>query len=728
MLDIAGEILNGENRMIYGNYASKYHELGMQPIPLDGKKPILSKWQVGCKRAFTEMEIERMIKKYPNKNIGICLGPSSGLVAIDIDIPREHPEFGNILKILPKTPVSKVGAKGITLFYKCEETIKPWKKDPFAEFLSIGNQTVMPPSIHPDTKKTYHWVDEDIMESFDEIPILTSNRIEQAKIFCDGLKQKYKGSTKQGRNSKLFHMSLAAADKGKSRDLVCDELMQFDLLAHEKPYFSDVAENKGEDPRSFALRMVDRAMETVGRSPVDNVDEIVDEIDENYPSKKNGFYNLVGEEKAKWVPDYEGLAEYLDKEVNLKFFNKSPYLYNGKHYEYVVDPKAKKEILNLIRVRRPNPNTIDMFFKFSMVENQQERSELVSPDGHINMNNGVFRLSDCSMLPHDPSFMFDYCLPHDYDPNATCPEFDKFLDFIFSGDQQRIDLALEIIAYCVMGGPPFLEKAFVFVGEGANGKTTLINVIRDLLGIPNCSSLSMARLSDLNSLSLIDNKLANLVEESPKKTIDSETFKNLVSGGLIQAKMLYKDQYYFKNKARLIFATNHMPHFQDSSHGNIRKLCFLSFDRIIMEHEMDRTLYKKLEAEYSGIFNKAISKIEELKKSKSLTIPNTSHNLMNEYRLDSDSVYRFLNETVQIDAKYKVVLKAQKIYAFYKEWCEESGIRSYLGNRAFYQRVRKLTHGNASIFPGVHELKRDNQLAYSGLMPCTDRHLNWFTF
>lgn len=145
---------------MYGTYALAYAKKGMAVTPLHGKRPFVDAWEQ------TTASTVLIDSSYKNSNIGLLCGEPSGVIVIDID--TLNPDIEKvIIDSLPKTPVMKKGKKGLNFFfrYNGEKTVNykhPLsKKDMIFELISTGRQTVLPPSIHPDTKEPYQWCDID---------------------------------------------------------------------------------------------------------------------------------------------------------------------------------------------------------------------------------------------------------------------------------------------------------------------------------------------------------------------------------------------------------------------------------------------------------------------------------------------------------------------------------------------------------------------------------------
>jgi hypothetical protein len=117
-----------------------------------------------------------------DSGIGVVGGKAShGMVAVDTD--SDDPAIKTaIAKVLPATPVKKIGAKGETAFYYGPDITvsRSWNINGkrVCDLIADGRQTVLPPTIHPDTGAPYRWVG-DSLDSYDpdELPFLSADTI-----------------------------------------------------------------------------------------------------------------------------------------------------------------------------------------------------------------------------------------------------------------------------------------------------------------------------------------------------------------------------------------------------------------------------------------------------------------------------------------------------------------------------------------------------------------------
>ena len=145
---------------MFAEYAQKYWDAGLPVMPLrpQSKIPVLSSWQNYSIDMPDEDTRKRWLEAYPDGNMGLPMGPKAGLVAVDLD--TDDPRVIKVLEaILPVTPWERVGKKGSIRVYRYtgERTfrVKDSEGKTLVEVLSKSTQIVLPPSIHPDTKRPY---------------------------------------------------------------------------------------------------------------------------------------------------------------------------------------------------------------------------------------------------------------------------------------------------------------------------------------------------------------------------------------------------------------------------------------------------------------------------------------------------------------------------------------------------------------------------------------------
>lgn len=343
---------------IFQDHARRYYENGYSVIPLvkDEKRPFFLGWEKYCRRLPTDAEVTVWEDTYHNKNIGLACGEASQVVAIDIDTD-DLIKMNIIDKILPPCPVRKKGKKGETRFYRYSGESN-WKLTiegedrPVVELLSTGNQTVLPPSIHPETKKPYTWTTpltlrDTKVEDLSPLPKDLQEKLKAALQVVAKPRSESQAMGTGGRNQRLKNQAIAALLKGKEENEIVQELYAYDLTKHTPPYFSDSSETqmKGKDPRENALKLVQSLKHSLEkRDMLSGVTRSVPAIDKTVLS---GYEVAIGESEV--ILFAEALSEATTQALGL--------ISVGNAKEFNLSLVAKKNITVCLSQEKENTLT-----------------------------------------------------------------------------------------------------------------------------------------------------------------------------------------------------------------------------------------------------------------------------------------------------------------------------------------------------------------------------------
>lgn len=220
--------------------------------------------------------------------------------------------------------------------------------------------------------------------------------------------------------------------------------------------------------------------------------------------------------------------------------------------------------------------------------------ELNLPAHLINLKNGLLNLNSFELENHSSQYHFTSQIDCEFDREAQCPTWLTFLSETFSDDLTKIDVLQEFFGYCLS---PITNhaKALILEGEGANGKSVILNVLAGLLGADNCACVSLDQIKNEHYLATLFGKMVNIsTETNTKAQIYEATFKALVSGDLVSADKKYEQPFQFKNTCKLAFAFNDAPRFDDKSHALYRRLLVIPCLNHVEEINQDRNLTEKL--------------------------------------------------------------------------------------------------------------------------------------
>ncbi len=302
----------------------------------------------------------------------------------------------------------------------------------------------------------------------------------------------------------------------------------------------------------------------------------------------------------------------------------------------------------------------------------------------INLQNGTFEITKTSQKLRNFSAkdFLTYQLPFEYDENADCPMFEKYLDQVLP-EKELQNIVSEFFGYIFTKGLK-MEKAMLLYGSGANGKSVLFDIMNALLGKENISNFSLSNLLEEHNRALIAYKLLNYGSEiNATKTRDE--FKNLVSTEPIQARLKYGNSFTMEHYAKLAFNCNELPKDFDHQNAYFRRLLIIPFRVTIPEADQDKTLANKvIKTELAGVFNWIIAGLKRLLETEKFTESEIVKETLETYKRESDSVASFIDENANL-----VGLSLKAAYADYRTFCIDCGIRP-LGRNNFSKRLQTL--------------------------------------
>lgn len=457
---------------------------------------------------------------------------------------------------------------------------------------------------------------------------------------------------------------------------------------------------------------------------VDKAVEIVDNSGDDclWPSKETGFFVQVmnGRGELKEEPRFMELAHYFRNELGLRASDSYLLIWNGTHYERIERNAVNKMIIDLT-MERVKPWQFDQFFKTIKSECDDNSMTFLEVDGFINLKNGVLSVATGELLPHNKIYDFRYTLPYDFDPEAKCSTWSKYLDEVFIGDKDLIGLTQEIFGYTVLGGKPYLHKAFMLYGTGRNGKSVFLDTLRGMLGESNCSSTPIDSLGEKFSRSDLMGKIANLAGETERREIASGVFKAIVGGDSIKASFKGKDEFNFSPQCRMFFSGNFYPTFKDSSAGMNERLVIIPFVRYFKTEERDTGLTEKIIAELPGVFNWALLGLARLRERGYLPSVRSVNELKEEYQIASCSVFGFMHAKCAI-GECGAWTKLTDFYKNYQDYCIEMGTsqKSKISFAMTLSGYLLKDFGNAAIRKNRERFAETQHLSIFGQMRLAD--------
>jgi P4 family phage/plasmid primase-like protien len=279
---------------------------------------------------------------------------------------------------------------------------------------------------------------------------------------------------------------------------------------------------------------------------------------------------------------------------------------------------------------------------------------------------------------HDPRVFGATVLPYAFDASATCPLWQQTLQEIFpplSDGDRRQHILQEFFGYCLLPWNHSLEQFVILLGLGANGKSVILAVLRHVLGAENVSHVPLDALSSEFRAGDMAGKLSNIAAEMQRmQRVQEGLLKQLISGEPTQVNRKHKAPITIYPSAKLVFATNYLPPFADTSDGIWRRMCVIPLHERFDAGRRDLRRADRLREELPGIFNWALEGSQRLLQQDAFTTCEICDQACSEHRHDSDPFRQFIDECC--DVTEGAIVPVDELYFTYKEFCEQSGKKS----------------------------------------------------
>lgn len=303
-------------------------------------------------------------------------------------------------------------------------------------------------------------------------------------------------------------------------------------------------------------------------------------------------------------------------------------------------------------------------------------------EDYINFKNGMLEIATGDLKPHDPAYLSTVQLGCAWNPEATCPKFDGFVESTLEPAYAR--LLWQMIAYLMFSGNPH-QTAFLLLGGGSNGKGTVLRVITRLLGRQNVSAVSLDDLGD-NRFATADlyGRIANIAGDIDATfQAHTATFKKLVGEDVLRAENKGKPAFDFENWAVPVFSANKIPASGDVTKGYLRRWTILEFGRVFEGDNKIPGLSAMLYAELEGIAAKALTFLPEVLLKGFAQVTEGQER----FAMALDQVRQWVEEkTVEAEG---AETPRSELYKAYRWWADDMGTGKLKASE-FFQRLEDL--------------------------------------
>lgn len=322
----------------------------------------------------------------------------------------------------------------------------------------------------------------------------------------------------------------------------------------------------------------------------------------------------------------------------------------------------------------PKPETIIIPFKDRWLEIDNAGTiKNISP----NKNFGITHLINAEVGNKEEIF-----IPEELDDKCL---FYKFLNDCLPDKEEQAVLQ-EYVGYTFLPDTRY-QKAMVFEGNGGNGKGSMTKIISALH-----ENVASIRLDNIGSFGLaqLPNSSLVVVNEVPKKGIDEEMFKQLISGDSVVIEAKQKDQFTYRPFAKWLISCNAFPKISDESKGVWRRVMLIKFLNNFEENKnIDVNIDNKIIAnEMFNVVQWALIGLQRLLargENGGFVIPKSMKNNIIEEQNNSNNVNQFIDDSY-LTISTTGTTKKDEIYFQYNTFCEDNGIKPF-GSGQFWKRM-----------------------------------------
>lgn len=326
----------------------------------------------------------------------------------------------------------------------------------------------------------------------------------------------------------------------------------------------------------------------------------------------------------------------------------------------------------------------------------------------VTVGNGVLNPETRALYDFDSRRMLTKKMGANYDPDATAPEFEAFLEQVLPDPAMR-DYVQRAMGYTLLGEND-QRAIFMIKGPSGTGKSQFLNIFEGLFGTFGTTAAAATfrhtRNEATNDLHALRGKrFVTTSETSETSVMDEELIKRITGRDNVTSRDLYEKNSTWTPECAIWLATNFSPKFNTDDPAIWARFKPIVFDQQFSREEGTEIpdLGKKILAkEASGILNWVLEGVRKYRE-RGLGQPETVTEEVNRERLESDNVAQFLDSMIEdgrLEERQGRTISRATLYDLYENWCQKDR-QHPLGQRRFTRRLRALRNYGDTKSNGV---------------------------
>jgi putative DNA primase/helicase len=366
---------------------------------------------------------------------------------------------------------------------------------------------------------------------------------------------------------------------------------------------------------------------------------------------------------ARWKVDDGGLVTRLAHQTALKIFDE---------VKHAADTEEQKEIVQWA-FKSQSKDRINAMIASAAPYMVVDHTELDKDPWLLNCENGTLDLRTGELRDPRPEDLITKLAPVSFDPYAPARTFEAFLERVLPNGALR-KFVQRVLGYAITGDTSEHILPFLY-GTGANGKTTLVNAVLNVLGDYGQQAAPDLLLSKRGShptelADLFKARFVPSVEVEDGRRFAESLLKQLTGGDRIKARRMHEDFWEFEPTHKVFLAANHKPVVRGSDHGIWRRIKLIPFEVRVPESEQDKKLPEKLSAEASGILAWLVRGCLDWQEN-GLGEPDEVIAATDAYRSEMDVLAAFIDDRCVVAPNAEAT--AKDLWGAWKSWADEAG-------------------------------------------------------
>lgn len=423
-------------------------------------------------------------------------------------------------------------------------------------------------------------------------------------------------------------------------------------------------------------------------------------------------------EDAKKPPTETMIVEDIAKKHNLIFVeNDGFYEWSGQIWkkisDYTVERYAGEEYGTTFRTAQRMAQVRKHLYSEKLANVEFNKRNLMNfPNGTLELDTGIFR-------EHRETDYCSFFQSYAYDPAARCPRWEKFIEECTDDDPKRMEALQTIMGYVMLADCRY-QLMFLLMGKGGNGKSVYLDVMKELFGAENCTTVDPEQMNDNFQRILLRDSLVNYASEiSGDMSATVKWVKSIACGEQINGCYKGKDNINFTPRCKMIFSCNSSPK-ANVIEGLDRRLFFVDFPCKFVDfpdpsdptqRQADRDIIPKLLQELPGIFNWAYQGYQLLNIVKYFTETDEQAYYMQRFRESTNPIIVFCDEYAEF---FTGMVPKRDLYNMYKTWCSENGHKAMASTNFFASFFSNMENKieNRSYRPWTGETSRPRYVVF----------------